>query len=611
MRPHASKPAHDDAGTDRATASKPSRTPERAAGATQQESLPQGLLQQGVPILPRAAGNAAVVQMLRQAGHPGVEEAHQHGGGCGHEYQQDEPASVQRSAVHDVLRSAGQPLDSGTRTDMEARFGADFADVRIHNDGAARTSAAEIGARAYTSGSHIVLGDGGGDRHTLAHELTHVIQQRQGPVSGSDNGGGLKVSDPSDRFEREAEAQATRVLSGSAPVRAAAEATAHAHGSGEPSVQRMRSDNPHAAGGTHNGWELTAHHVVAHSQLTGALESMDGEKRATLLRQAVPEVITDTMLANLKVEIPPHMNRDDFRTRFRAALVKKGGGDTADFLGNNLNEIRYAFYEWQGGNQFLGPNTSIRAEPTGSGEDTDYDGLSFSPLGDARFTNLTALGDELKAANAANDKKKQARLLREILSITVNAAPRPFDASAWTEVTSVAEVDRLAGDLGRAHMRDYTYFMMRMDDIGRGRYTGISQNEEKTKFFYFGEPIQPMEIKGSFLYVKLNTAQETVVTKEKVSLAELLPGAQLLAGNMEFDLPAGGHVNNGALSLAGYAGSVPVEQISPTRFRVSQNIYRNRKLDTDATGMKLSDFCVEVGVPTSTFLPRVLVEALA
>lgn len=120
-----------------------------------------------------------------------------------------------------------------------------------------------------------------------------------------------------------------------------------------------------------------------------------------------------------------------------------------------------------------------------------------------------------------------------------------------------------------------------------------------------------MEIKGSFLYVKLNTAQETVVTKEKVSLAELLPGAQLLAGNMEFDLPAGGHVNNGALSLAGYAGSVPVEQISPTRFRVSQNIYRNRKLDTDATGMKLSDFCVEVGVPTSTFLPRVLVEALA
>ncbi|MFJ2783815.1 MULTISPECIES: DUF4157 domain-containing protein [unclassified Streptomyces] len=26
--------------------------------------------------------------------------------------------------------------------------------------------------------------EGGGDRHTLAHELTHVSQQRQGPVAG-------------------------------------------------------------------------------------------------------------------------------------------------------------------------------------------------------------------------------------------------------------------------------------------------------------------------------------------------------------------------------------------------------------------------------------------
>jgi hypothetical protein len=52
-----------------------------------------------------------------------------------------------------------------------------------------------------------VIGDGGADRHTLAHELTHVIQQRQGPVAGADNGAGLKVSDPSDRFEREAEAK--------------------------------------------------------------------------------------------------------------------------------------------------------------------------------------------------------------------------------------------------------------------------------------------------------------------------------------------------------------------------------------------------------------------
>ncbi|WP_336049864.1 eCIS core domain-containing protein [Streptomyces sp. CA2R101] len=175
--------------------------------------------QRGLLGLQAGAGNAAVVQMLRQAGHPGAQERHQHAAGCGHQHAGQEPAprsapqpAVQRSAVHDVLRTPGRPLDGTTRADMEARLGADFSDVRIHSDAAAKASAAEVGARAYTSGHHVVIGDGGADRHTLAHELTHVIQQRQGPVAGADNGSGLKVSDPSDRFEREAEANAVRAM---------------------------------------------------------------------------------------------------------------------------------------------------------------------------------------------------------------------------------------------------------------------------------------------------------------------------------------------------------------------------------------------------------------
>ncbi|MFB7913074.1 DUF4157 domain-containing protein [Streptomyces sp. NPDC056061] len=168
-------------------------------------------------------GNAVVVQMLRRAGHPWAQEEQPHldDRDLGHGHRRAEPAApvVQRSAVHDVLRSPGRPLDSATRSDMEARLGADFSDVRIHNGAAAKASAAEVGARAYTSGSHVVIGDGGTDSHTLAHELTHVIQQRQGPVSGTDNGSGLRVSDPSDRFEREAETTARRALSGQAPTR--------------------------------------------------------------------------------------------------------------------------------------------------------------------------------------------------------------------------------------------------------------------------------------------------------------------------------------------------------------------------------------------------------
>ena len=100
---------------------------------------------------------------------------------------------------------------------MEARLGADFSQVRVHTGSAARASAAGIGARAYTIGSNVVVGDGGADKHTLAHELTHVIQQRQGPVAGTDDGSGLKISSPGDRFEQQAETSARRALSGPPP----------------------------------------------------------------------------------------------------------------------------------------------------------------------------------------------------------------------------------------------------------------------------------------------------------------------------------------------------------------------------------------------------------
>ncbi|MHC3461551.1 eCIS core domain-containing protein [Streptomyces flavovirens] len=193
---------------------------------------PRGRGTEGLVDLQRTVGNAAVVRMLQR-------ERHRHGEGRGH--QLPTAAPVQRSAVHDVLRAPGRPLDGPLRQEMESRLGADFSDVRLHTGSAARDSAAEVGARAYTSGSHVVIGDGGGDKHTLAHELTHVIQQRQGPVAGTDNGSGLSVSDPGDRFEREAEANAVRVMRRTpgqgAPVRRDADTTAR--GTGTTVLQRF------------------------------------------------------------------------------------------------------------------------------------------------------------------------------------------------------------------------------------------------------------------------------------------------------------------------------------------------------------------------------------
>ncbi|MFD8980890.1 DUF4157 domain-containing protein [Streptomyces sp. NPDC059564] len=170
--------------------------------------------------LQRSVGNAAVTRMLAsdRDGAAGQRAA---------EAPDRSDVAVQRAAsgpgagggaVHQVLRSGGRPLEGALREEMEGRLGADFSDVRVHTGPTAQRSAAEIGARAYTSGSDVVIGPGGGDKHTLAHELTHVIQQRQGPVAGTDTGDGLRVSDPGDRFERAAEANARRVMSGPAPV---------------------------------------------------------------------------------------------------------------------------------------------------------------------------------------------------------------------------------------------------------------------------------------------------------------------------------------------------------------------------------------------------------
>jgi Domain of unknown function (DUF4157) len=149
----------------------------------------------------------------------------------------------ERSPVHDVIKSGGRPLEPDVRADMEARLGHDFSDVRVHNDSAAAASATAVNAHAYTVGSNVVFQRDKYEPSThegktaLAHELTHVVQQRSGPVDGTSAPGGIKISDPSDRFEREAAANADRVMSGPAPVQ-----TAAVSGAG-PSVQRHATED--------------------------------------------------------------------------------------------------------------------------------------------------------------------------------------------------------------------------------------------------------------------------------------------------------------------------------------------------------------------------------
>jgi Domain of unknown function (DUF4157) len=167
--------------------------PTRAASSSRAPLSPAAILG-----LQRTAGNASVVQLL------GADEESQ-------------------SPVHDVVGGGGgAPLDESVRGDMEGRFGQGFGDVRVHTDAKASESAESVGANAYTVGSDIVFRSGQFDassptgQRTLAHELTHVVQQRSGPVDGSPAPGGINLSNPSDRFEQAAEQTASQVMSGGA-----------------------------------------------------------------------------------------------------------------------------------------------------------------------------------------------------------------------------------------------------------------------------------------------------------------------------------------------------------------------------------------------------------
>jgi hypothetical protein len=115
-----------------------------------------------------------------------------------------------------AMQSSSEALAAPVQQEMSSRFSFDFGHVRVHRDSEAARASELLGARAFTMGSHIVFGDGTYAPETpegkglLAHELTHVVQQRG--ASGLPQA--KEVGEPGDAMEAEADAAATAVLRG-------------------------------------------------------------------------------------------------------------------------------------------------------------------------------------------------------------------------------------------------------------------------------------------------------------------------------------------------------------------------------------------------------------
>lgn len=114
--------------------------------------------------------------------------------------------------------TGGRPLDTGTQRSLERRLGVRLPAVQLHTDAEADRLAQSVGARAFTSGTHVFFR---ADAHPdtaddglrlLAHEALHTVQQTAGPVAGTATDAGVALSDPSDRFEREATHKAAQAV---------------------------------------------------------------------------------------------------------------------------------------------------------------------------------------------------------------------------------------------------------------------------------------------------------------------------------------------------------------------------------------------------------------
>jgi Domain of unknown function (DUF4157) len=253
---------------------------------------------------PDALGPGGLLHLQRMAGNSGVAALVAQRRASGDDAAEPDAEADTPSPVHDVVNSSGTPLDAGVRRDMEAAHGHDFGDVQIHTDTKAVDSTRSVQAHAYTVGNHIVFGEGryqpdtAEGRHTLAHELTHVVQQREGDVDGTSAGGGIKVSDPGDRFEREAEANASRISAGSggaaeAPPAPAPASVQRAEDADEPPVQRQaageeETEEPEAEAGV--AGEAAAGADQATGEAGPAPEAAPGAEAAAPEAEAPAEV---------------------------------------------------------------------------------------------------------------------------------------------------------------------------------------------------------------------------------------------------------------------------------------------------------------------------------
>jgi hypothetical protein len=264
--------------------------------------------------LQRMIGNRAVEALL-QGSDPASQPGH-------------EPASP---AVHHVVGAPGRPLDGATRTFFDARLGHDLSSVRVHTDAEAAESARAVNAVAYTVGPHIVFSSGQyapattAGRRVLAHELAHVLQQRDWgsqprPLLGA----------TTDEWEGQAEAAASAVGRGEQVPHDGAPG-----GAPPPLLQRQASTIPvrgDIGDVVERAFGFARVPLLPNAVLAGVERNLRAGRR-----QAAVDVIVDELVSAGEID---RRLLEDGRIRFSTGVSGEAESDWPGFKGSTALPTR-------------------------------------------------------------------------------------------------------------------------------------------------------------------------------------------------------------------------------------------------------------------------------
>lgn len=261
------------------------------------------------PVLQRAQrlyGNRATQQMVGSA--RVLQRQCKCGGTCAKCQEEKEQRALQRSSAAEapaefdgIPTTGGEPLNAANRRPLEAHFGADLADVRVHTGSEAADSATKLDALAYTSGRDIYFAPGmyapasDSGRRLLAHEVAHVVQQSSGkePTIATKSSRGVKIGAPDDVLEEEAKRKAEEYPAGG-KLEVSHEDERKRREAGNP-VQRFVQRQPTTAQATHSS--ITPEYAAGLDDRT--LEAEVNAVRQALTDTSAPEAERPTLQQNL------------------------------------------------------------------------------------------------------------------------------------------------------------------------------------------------------------------------------------------------------------------------------------------------------------------------